>query len=140
MSYDIELQAEKREPCATCGRGYDDEGGFYIDPTYNLTPIFDAALTGEELPNPEVGEGAVVLFGAKTDRPRGMRLLSGRKASDTVAWLTKALGHLNDPAQAAKFKALEPDNGWGDVEGARFVIRKMIAAANEYPDQIWSIR
>jgi hypothetical protein len=135
MSYDIYLRAE---PCPTCKRDGDEPER--LDPTYNLTPIFDAALTGESLPNPDVGEAGVVLFGEKTDRPRGLRLLSGRKAKDTIDWLRKAHGHLLDPDQREKFTALEPENKWGTVDGAVWVIAKMIENAEQYPDNVWHIR
>lgn len=47
MSYDIYLRSE---PCDKCGRGGEEPE--LPNPTYNLTPIFDLALTGEPLPNP----------------------------------------------------------------------------------------
>lgn len=135
MSYDIWLRASK---CSTCERPYDEPEK--LDPTYNLTPIFDAALTGEPLPNPEVGEGAVVLLRVKTDRPRGLRLLNGRKAKNTVDWLRRALGHLKDPAQREKFVALEPENKWGTVDGAIWVFNRMIENAEQYPENTWEIQ
>ena len=134
MSYDIYLKAEK---CPTCSRDGDEPRS--LNPTYNLTPIFDAALTDEPLPNPDVGEAGVVLFGEKTDRPRGIRLLNGKKGKDTVAWLEKALGRLRDPAKRAEFVALEPPNGWGTLGGAIEVVGNMLANAREYPDNTWDI-
>lgn len=134
MSYDIYLRAEK---CPHCGaRGAEPDSH---DPTYNLTPIFDLALTGEPLPNPEVGEGAVVLLGVKTDRPRGLRVLSGRKASDTLPWLEKALTKLLDPKLQPDFRKLEPENKWGTVEDAIKVFKYLIRDAQEYPDNVWEI-
>lgn len=138
MSYTIRLHADPVK-CPTCG--HEDEGPDYLpDPTYNLTPIFDLALTGEPLPNPEVGEGAVVLLRASTDRPRGLRLLDGRRAGDTVDWMRKALAHLNDPAQADAFRALEPSNRWGTLKDARWVMERLIEAAENYPRHVWEIR
>ena len=111
-----------------------------LDPTYNMTPIFDAALTGESLPNPDVSEGSIVLFKTMTERPRGISLLSGRKSAVTIAWLEKALGHLKDPAQREKFEALEPPNKWGDLKGAIWVIERMLENARAYPHNTWEIR
>jgi hypothetical protein len=140
MSYDIWLRPPAVEPCPTCGHRVDGNEPERLDPTYNMTPLFDAALTGEDLPNPDVSEGAVVLFRAKTDRPRGLRLLSGKKAADTVTWLAKALSNLKDPGQREKFLALEPPNKWGDLPGAIWVIERMLANAREYPDNTWEIQ
>lgn len=135
MSYDIYL----REPrCEACGRG----GGSPIDhnPTYNLTPIFDLALTGEPMPNPDVSEAGVVLFGQQTDRPRGLRVLSGRKAADTMTALENGLRRLRDPDWAARFRALEPENRWGTHADAIKVFEYLIKDAKEYPEHVWEIR
>ena len=134
MSYDIYLNGV---PCDKCGQA--PSGPELPDPTYNLSPIFDLALTGEVFPNANVSEGAVVLLRAKTDRPRGLRVLGGRKASETEAMLLAAVDKMTNPSQAAAFKALEPENGWGDLDGAIEVMRKLLAAAREYPNHIWEI-
>jgi hypothetical protein len=141
MSYDIYLRSEPKPDCPTCKRPFNDMGGPDLpNPTYNLTPIFDLALTGEELPNRDISEAKVVLFKEPTDRPRGLRLLSGRKAADTITWIEKALGHLNDPEKQVAFKALEPSNGWGDLPGAIRVMEKLLQAAKDYPDHEWEVR
>lgn len=136
MSYDIYLRADK---CPTCNRPSGDEPMSH-DPTYNLTPLFDWAITGEPLPNPEVGEIGVVLFGHKTDRPRGLRILSGRKAKDTLPWLENALRRLRDPANRAKCQELQAPNGWGTHEDAIKVMEYLIKDAQEYPNNTWDIR
>jgi hypothetical protein len=134
MSYDIYLRAEK---CPHCGAGGFEPDSH--DPTYNLTPIFDFALTGEPLPNPDVGEGAVVLMGAKVDRPRGLRLLNGRKAHETKEWLEKGLAKLTDPELAVTFRALEPPNKWGTLEDAIKVFKYLLCDVAEYPNNTWEI-
>lgn len=136
MSYDIYLNAPQ-ERCPTCGRC--SETPTLPNPTYNLTPIFDRALTGEDLPNPEVSEARVVLLREPTDRPRGLRLLSGRKARDTVTAIRKALMHIRDPAQEASFRELEPPNRWGTLKDARDVMAWLLEAAEKYPDHVWEI-
>src|SRR5271166_4063749 len=114
MSYDVYLQ---KPACPTCGHA--DPGPDLPDPTYNLTPIFDLALTGEEYPNPDVTEARVVLLGAKTERPRGLRVLSGKTGRETVDTLSEACRRLLDPALHDKFRLLEPPNKWGTLESAR---------------------
>ena len=134
MSYDIYLRSPK---CSTCGRS--DAEPELPDPTYNLTPIFDRALTGEEFPSPNVSEMEVVILHRETDRPRGLRLLSGRKASDTKEWIEKAIRHLTNPANEAAFRELEPDNKWGTLRDAVWVMRELLAAVEKYPDNVWEI-
>jgi hypothetical protein len=139
MSYDIYLQ-NNQPACTTCGHKPDESGPDLPGPTYNLTAIFDAAMTGEEFPNPSINEGMVVLLGTHTDRPRGLRLLNGSKGKDTVESLEKALGHLRDPEERDKFLTLEPTNGWGKLTHAESVIRELLEAARDYPENVWEVR
>lgn len=140
MSYDIYLrEIPEPAPCPTCGHLKHAETPELPNPTYNLTPIFDRAFTGESLPNPATSEAAVVLFGVGTDRPRGLRLLSGRKAKDTTAWLAKALRNLTDPSQVKVFRALEPSNGWGTLPDAIRTIECLLKAAQEFPELTWGV-
>lgn len=132
MSYDIFLRGI---PCDKCGQNKD--GPWMPSPTYNLSPIFDLALTGEPFPNADIAEAGVVLLGTKTDRPRGLRVLSGKKASDTTVMLSVALFRLADKPE--DFKVLEPANGWGDLPGAIEVLEALLEAAKEYPDHVWEI-
>jgi hypothetical protein len=134
MSYDVYLRGEV---CGSCG--HRAEGPSLPDPTYNLTDIFDLALTGEPLPSPEVREGAVVIFHEKTARPRGLRLLSGRKGSETILMIENALKRMEDPAWYERLLALEPKNKWGSLPGARDVMGKLLRAAKEYPGHVWEI-
>jgi hypothetical protein len=134
MSYDIYLNGI---PCDKCG--HVPEGPELPGPTYNLSQIFDLALTNESWPNPEIGEFGAVLLREKTDRPRGLRVLSGKKASDTEAMLALAVERMTDESKGDAFKALEPENGWGDLSGAIKVMRTLLSAAREYPDHTWEI-
>lgn len=135
MSYSIYLTSEK---CASCGH----ERSYYgdlPDPTYNLTPIFDLALTGEGLPNADVTEASVVLFGKTTDRPRGLRVLDGRKAADTIEQLTAAIERMENPELSSAFRALEPANGWGTMAGALKVLHRLRDAAVDEPTMVWEV-
>ena len=134
MSYSVYLRAPT---CPTCGRGGIDP--YCPDPTYNLTEIFDLAFTGEPMPNAGVSEGAVVLLGAKTDRPRGLRLLSGRSARETFGMFAAALHRMLDPSMRAAFVALEPSNGWGNLTGAIEVMQELRKLAEQHPDHVWEV-
>ncbi len=128
MSYDIYL------------RGDSGEHDSLPNPTYNLTEIFDHALTEENLPNPDITEMQVVLFREKTDRPRGLRLLSGKTGAETLEWIERAIRCLEDPKKRKTFLALQPSNGWGDLPGAIEVMRDLAEAAKDYPLSVWEIR
>jgi len=135
MSYSIHLRASR---CESCGRE-GPEPDHLPDPTYNLTPIFDLALTVEELPNPDVTEFEVVLLGKETYRPRGLRLLDGKKGRDTVNLLKGAWARMGDDDLREKFLALQPKNGWGDLPGAVKVMQVLYEAALLFPDNVWEI-
>ena len=141
MSYDIYIRSKYF--CSHCGRdsqrSEDTYSGDLPDPTYNLTPIFDLALTGEPLPNPTVGEAAVVLLGQKTERPRGLRVLSKRKMSETIPMIESALKRIADNPEP--FRKLEPENGWGTLKDAIWVLTRLREAALECnPEATWEIR
>lgn len=135
MSYDIYLS---KPACPTCGH-HERHRGDLPNPTYNLTQIFDLALTNEPFPNPEVGEGGVVLFREPTDRPRGLRVLSGRKASETYSQIHTALERLEDPKRLQEWRDLEPPNKWGTLETAIKVLQQLRTAAHDSPDFVWEI-
>lgn len=130
MSYDVYLE------CPTCAHSSGTED---IGPTYNLSQIFDLALTGLPWPSPDVTEGQAVVLGAKTARPRGLRILHGQTAEQSASALWQALRRLRDPGMAAAFKALEPTNGWGDIPGAVLTFERMLRAASHAPKAIWRI-
>jgi hypothetical protein len=135
MSYTVRLVPGP--PCPACGRSDFETRG--PDPTYNLTEIFDLALTGESMPNPEVSEFQSKLLHVPVDRPRGLEVLSRKKVGDTIANIEVAIGRLEDEGWRPRFKALEPDNGWGDLAGALLVMRRLLLLAKEYPTHTWDI-
>jgi hypothetical protein len=134
MSYRIYLRSDE---CKTCG--HVDEGPMLPDPTYNLTEIFHLALTGDPMPNSETSEFDAVIFNAKTDSPRGLRVLNGKVASETEVTLRVALMRLRDPSRLDEFKKLEDPGGWGDIGGAIIVLEKLFVAAQENPNLKWVI-
>jgi len=136
MSYDVYLRPPKAK-CDTCDREFQTVYG--PDPTYNLSPIFDLALTGEKWPSPKISEGAVVLLGDETDRPRGLRVLSGRLVKHTLAQINTALDRFGDERMLTAFLALQLENGWGDLPGAVRVMGKLKALAEEFPEYTWEI-
>lgn len=107
-----------------------------LNPTYNLSQIFDRALTGEDFPNPEVAEVGIVLLKTNTDRPRGLRILDGKTGAEAVPLLATALDRID--ANWGEFKKLEPDNGWGSVGSAVYTLRTMLEESVANPTCTWS--
>lgn len=138
MSYDVYLRGGNK--CKYCSRADTDAYIEHDSPTYNLTPIFHLALTREPMPSAEVSEFEVVVLAKKTEHPRGLRVLNGRKAKETIVQLECALIDLRDPAKRAAFTALEPSNGWGNLKDATECIESYLKAAQENPDHVWEIR
>jgi hypothetical protein len=136
MSYTIHLHGK---PCDKCGL-LPNEPDDLPDPIYNLTPIFDLALTGEPYPNGNVSEVEVALFRKETDRPRGLRLLHGKLASETSDMIARALDRMADPAMAPAFAGKELDNRWGGLTGAIKIMRRLLEAARDCPGLTWDIR
>jgi len=137
MSYDIDLVPQK-QICEHCNREFDTVCG--PDPTYNLSQIFDFALTGETFPSPETTEAHVVLFRKETSRPRGLRILNDRLAKDTIAEINQAIDRMFDNNLRTQFKSLEPDNGWGTLPDAISVMKTLRRLAEENPNHSWNIR
>lgn len=121
--------------------GYDVHfgGEECMEPTYNLTPIFDLALTGGPLPNPELSEGDVVVMRKPTTRPRGLRLLSSKTGAEALPMLNEACKRIADPAMAEAFNNLAPANGWGDLDGAKKVLRSYRVLCEECPANVWEV-
>lgn len=134
MSYDLYLRSA---PCDHCKRPGEEPD--LPNPTYNLSPIFDFALTGEDFPDPGTTEAAVVLFREKTERPRGLRVLTGLTGAASLSMLNAALDRMADERLAERFAALEPENGWGTMDGARQVMRELKQAAEDHPGNTWDV-
>jgi len=138
MSYNIELVGEKCPHCGVTPAEPDD----CPDPTYNLAGIFHLALTGRRMNDPDISIFGEVILKEKVSAPRGLCVLSGKRAEETVADLQLAIQRLQDPSPASvtDFWLLEPDNGWGNVEDAIWVLDKLLWLASNYPKYTWKIR
>lgn len=122
MSYDVYLRSP---PCPTCAHVKE----FYIDPTYNLAPIFHLALTGEDPPTEDYKlEGA------------GLCVLKGKRAKDTLITLDEALFALHEEALRPAFEKLKPPMKSCTVADAIAVLTEMRRAAFENPEGVWEIK
>jgi hypothetical protein len=135
MSYTIGLI---HVPCHACGRT--EESPDCPDPTYNLTAIYDLALTNEPaLPNAEASEFEVVVLGASTDRPRGLRLLNGRLAKDTLVDIEAAIQRMENVERTAEFVKLEGPDGWGTLPQALRIMKKLFDLAKANLNATWYV-
>jgi hypothetical protein len=60
-----------------------------------------------------------------------LRELDGRGAADTVDVLTAAVAAMRERAQ--EFRAQEPENGWGDYQGALGYLERLLAGCQAHP-------
>jgi len=137
MSYDIDLESS---PCTECGRKGEEPR--CPDPTYNLAGIFHLALTGEQLPDPRAGTfGDVVLHEPRaTPAPCGLEVLTGMTGAESLPVLDQAIERIAKPDMRASFRALEPPNKWGTVEGGTEILRTLRDLAAGYPSNRWRVR
>ena len=80
--------------------------------TYNLAPMWQKALP----------------FIARTSE------LDGRTCRDILADLDAGL--LDATKNAAEYRKLNPDNGWGDYEGFYEIFTKFVQLCNQYPSGV----
>lgn len=69
----------------------------------------------------------------------GIRTLHGLKASEIVGQLGRAVDHITDPENLEFYKEIEPDNGWGSLDGAIDYLKGIHKACREYPDGVLSV-
>lgn len=119
MGYDIRLEVDTggAEP-ATVGPdlGY----------TYNVDKMFAAALG-------DVSEGlehaSDVIF--KRDRGPALERFRGKEAGLVAHELTEAISRM--AARPDDYKVFNPDNGWGDYDGALEFLERFRDACAEHP-------
>lgn len=87
---------------------------FSVNYTHNVSEMWDLAGIYDDLYNSD-----------------------GKLAKDIVGNLIFGLKKMLDNPD--KFKKLNPENGWGDYDGAVKVLNEIISACNEYPDAEISI-
>lgn len=120
MSYDVSL---KNNPVLD------------LNFTYNLYNMFnEAALSTKEFKDMEergkLGELAQSGFHRASNWCWSFNNLNGAKCSDVtrilVPMLTDMLGNRK------KYEVFNPENGWGDYDGAVRILTKIILACNKY--------
>lgn len=123
MSYDIWLEADLGGK-ERASLDHDDPGNI----TYNVDPMFALAL-GE--PEAGVHSGADVVLHLK--EPALKRFID-KPASEAVEPLRRAVERME--ADPAPYQALNPENGWGDYEGALDYLKRFLAACERHPKAV----
>jgi hypothetical protein len=78
--------------------------------TYNVSPMFYDALACRD----------------------GIRGLDGAKGKDAYPLLAEAIAKME--ADPAKYRAMNPKNGWGDYDGALKLLRELKTWCAEFPE------
>ncbi len=63
----------------------------------------------------------------------------GRSVEETIPELQKCLAYLSDPRNVDALRKLDPENGWGDLDGSRNFVRKLLDLAMDHPDCKWVV-
>lgn len=113
MSLDFYL--EETPMCPHCGKATGDEQTVYDrNITHNLNTMFDAVDAG----------GGLTLYRILW---HGDGMVAGAVLQNLEA------GELLMRSDRAHFERLNPENGWGDYDGAIRFLRDVISACREHP-------
>jgi len=66
---------------------------------------------------------------------KGIREHYGLSGKDSLPVLRHLREHMENNAD--KLRLMNPENGWGDFEGALHFVSRLILAAIDNPDEIW---
>lgn len=113
MSYDLDLYLTNW--------GVRTETLLSLEPTYNVGPMFRLALGSQK-------------------RDGTFDELEERSGHEIIPILERAVAHINDPANDSAYKALNPSNGWGNVDTARITLEKLLSTCREYPNCMFVYR
>lgn len=123
MSFDLSL---KYPACEYCGSDGKEVWDWNI--THNVNSIVDLCIGPDVLARDKKGGGYPA---------RSWGRLFGWPASEALLIVQRALAVANDPAREAEFRALQPSNGWGSLEGVREAFADLARACAENPKAIF---
>lgn len=131
MSWDASLKATDTRDCGTAVEESAQELGWW-NYTHNTNAMIAAAyqaMTGETTPQCGGPLGRVI-GEAWWERLNGA---TGEAGRDYLSQIIKGL-----EADPARFRAMNPPNGWGDYDGLLGVLRDMRDRVTEEPS-IWQV-
>lgn len=100
---------------------YHDHLNLEANYTYNVSPMFYEAFDLRKL------DGT----------PAGIRGLDGRTGDEAGKALDVAIQRME--ADPDRFEKMNPENGWGDCDGALELLRKLRGWCAEYPDAVMCV-
>lgn len=130
MSYDVYVLTGDDEVCGACGRRNAIEYHTIGNMTSNVSPMWTKALTAAKA---KLSGKDVPLMLGEID-PVMLYDLEGWSCSKAIPLLTAAIEHINDPANTETYAAMNPSNGWGNVDSARRFLGIILAKCNEVPE------
>lgn len=121
-------------PCDSCGRGESYIGDWNY--THNCNGMIEDALGYKQLE--ETAETWWARFNSETGMGRHSwwDLLHGKSGAEGAAFLGYILGALK--ALPHKYRAMNPENGWGDYDSLVRVLEEMRDQSVKYPNATWS--
>jgi len=130
MSWDISIG---NPPCPTCGHAPPLDGDTYsINVTRNVSEIVDRCLIAAGAPASK----------APADRSHARDYtwgrLNGWACLDAVPVLEKALAEARRPDRIAEFSALEPANGWGNLDSVCTAFQRLLYQCRDNPNAVIS--
>ena len=90
--------------------------GEWANYTYNVAPMFRLAFGTED----------------------GVRTLHGKAGAEAVPLIADALAYFT--AHREELRALNPENGWGNVGGARRFLVRLLEEAQQHPKAMVGVR
>lgn len=111
MSFDISLIVPACPECCRPTETID-----VADPTYNLGLMWREAFDGDQ----------------------GIRGLNGLSAAEVMLRVKVAIERML--AAPEQYRKLQPDNGWGDYEGAVDVLQRLLTKCHRYPTATVMVR
>ena len=140
MSYDL-IMTVAHDDIETVQLFKCDESTVYEDNiTWNVRPIFIACLGGQV--SYYIGTTSQHtwrhMFKGKDDGTTGIYRLDGGYGYDMIELLPKALKYLRENSDA--MKALNPKNGWGNVQTVDNFLVELLKASHLHPSAMVKIR
>ena len=99
--------------------------------THNVNRMANTAL-GYDTPA-SVGEEVLFYKG-----PTWWQQLNGLDGKTATPFLDSILTKFN--AEPETYRAMNPDNGWGDFDSFRTILERMRDLSEEFPNGEWSVR
>ena len=121
MSFDVYIE---ERGCEHCGRKGDE--AFSFNYTHNTNSIVEACFAA--LPDPPVGKSPDSGY-----QERSWGRLNGWSTDDALPLVRAAMEVAMSSEREKEFKAMEPDNGWGSLDGVRSCFRKLSDALAVHP-------